>query len=300
MKKITHYFKPATIQEAVKLFHQYPGKSRYIAGGTKVAAQRDSSVERLIDITCCGLNRIVEEDGELRIGACVTLEALRQSPLLKDFAGGILPDVAKWTGSVQLRNSSTIGGNLIAKGDIALVLMALDARLLVVQDTEKIVAMPDFNTGDGVEMEEGALTREIRLIPLSEFYAEHCGSLPEGELIEEIRIPSRFRHAKAAALRMSRTRQDVSMAAMAVAAFVDNGKCQTARIAASPVACGIRRLVEAEKLVEREPLTQERIEQVAAQIAQTVDAIEDFRATAAFRRHLLSIYAKRALSRLCE
>ena len=299
MNKVMHYFKPITIQEAVKLFHQYPAKSRYIAGGTKIAAQRDPSVERLIDITHCGLNRIVEEDGELRIGACVTLEALRQSPLLKDFAGGMLTDVAKWTGSVQLRNSATVGGSLIAKSDIALALMALDARLLVVQDTEKIVAMPDFNTGDGVEMEEGALTREIRLIPLAEFYAEHCGSLPEGELIEEIRIPSRFRHAKAAALRMSRTRQDVSIAAIAAAAFVEHGKCQAARIAASPVACGIRRLTDAEKLIERESLTQERIEQVSAQVAQTADAIEDFRATAAFRRHILGIYAKRALSRLC-
>lgn len=300
MNNITHYFKPTTIQEAVKLFHQSPGKSRYIAGGTKVAAQRDSSVERLLDITCCGLNRIVEEDGEVRIGACVTLEALRQSSLLKDFAGGILLEIAKWTGSVQLRNSSTIGGSLIAKGDIALALMALDARLLVVQDTEKIVAMPDFNASEGVEMEEGALTREIRLIPLAEFYAEHCGSLHEGELIEEIRVPSRFRHAKASALHISRTRQDVSIVAMAVAAFVDNGKCQTARIAASPVACGIRRLVDAEKLVEREPLTQARIAEIAEQIAQTADAIEDFRATAAFRRHILGTYAKRALSRLCE
>jgi len=299
MNNITHYFKPTTIQEAVKLFHQYPGKSRYIAGGTKVAAQRDPSVERLIDITCCGLNRIVEEDGELRIGACVTLEALRQSPLLKDFAGGILPEIAKWTGSVQLRNSSTIGGSLIAKGDIALALIALDTRLLVVQDTEKILAMPDFNVSDGVEMEEGALTREIRLIPLAEFYAEHCGSLPEGELIEEIRVPSRFRHAKTAALHISRTRQDASIAAIAAAAFVDNSKCQTARIAASPVACGIRRLVEAEKLLEQEPLTQERIEQVAAQVAQTADVVEDFRATAAFRRHIFGIYTKRALSRLC-
>lgn len=299
MNSITHYFKPTTIQEAVKLFHQYPGKSRYIAGGTKVAARRDPSVERLIDITCCGLNRIVEDDGELRIGACVTLETLRQSPLLKDFAGGILPEVAAWTGSVQLRNSSTIGGNLIAKGDIALALIALDARLLVVQDTEKIVAMPDFTVGEGVEMEDGALTREIRLIPLSEFYVEHCGSLPEGELIEEIRISSRFRYVKAAALRMSRTRQDASIAAIAAAAFVDNGKCQAARIAASPVACGIRRLADAERLLEGNALTQERIEQIAAHVTQNVDVIEDFRATAAFRRHILGVYTKRALSRLC-
>ncbi len=298
MNKITQYFKPTTIQEAVKLYHQYPGKARYIAGGTKVAAQRDPAVEHLIDITFCGLDRIVEEDGELRIGACVTLETLRQSPLLKNFAGGIVADVASWTGSVQLRNSSTVGGCVIAKGDIALALMALDARLLVVQDTDKIVAMPDFNTGDGVEMGEGELTREIRLIPLAEFYAERCGSLHEGELIEEIRIPSAFHHAKAVALRMSRTRQDVSIAAIAAAVLVENGMCQTARIAASPVACGIRRLIEAERLVEGVSLTNEHIEQVASLVGQTADVVEDFRATAAFRRHILGTYTKRALNKI--
>ena len=51
MKHLANYFKPTAAQEAVNLFRQHPGKSRYIAGGTTVAAQSDPSIETLIDIT---------------------------------------------------------------------------------------------------------------------------------------------------------------------------------------------------------------------------------------------------------
>lgn len=239
MKHLANYFKPTAAQEAVKLFRQQPGKSRYIAGGTTVAAQSDPSIETLIDITYCGFDRIIEEDGALRIGACVTLETLRQSELVRAYACGMLAEVAGWTGSVQRRNSATIGGSIVTRADIALPLIALDAELLVVRDTQQIVATPDFTDPGEVKMEEEALTQEIRAISLAEFYADACGGgLHGGELIEEIRMPAAFRRAAAHALCMSRTKQDRPLAAVAAALLFDGEHCQTARMTVSPVTCG--------------------------------------------------------------
>ena len=296
MKHLANYFKPTAAQEAVNLFRQQPGKSRYIAGGTTVAAQSDPSIETLIDITYCGFDRIIEEDGALRIGACVTLETLRQSELIRAYACGMLAEVSGWTGSVQRRNSATIGGSIVTRADIALPLIALDAELIVVCDTEQIVAAPDFTDPGEVKMEEESLTQEIRAVSLAEFYAATCGGLHGGELIEEIRIPAAFRRAAAHALCMSRTKQDRPLAAIAAALLFDGERCQTARMAVSPVACGARRLPPVEQMLAGAMLTDERIQQAAETAAQTADVVEDFRASAAFRAQMLGVYARRVLA----
>ena len=296
MTQIANYFKPTAAQEAVKLFRQQPGKSRYIAGGTTVAAQSDPSIETLIDITYCGFDRIIEEDGALRIGACVTLETLRQSELIRAYACGMLAAVAGWTGSVQRRNSATIGGSIVTRADIALPLIALDAELLVVRDTQQIVAAPDFTDPCEVKMEEESLTQEIRAVSLAEFYAADCGGLHGGELIEEIRLPAAFCRAAAHALCMSRTKQDRPLAAVAAALLFDEERCQTARMAVSPVTCGARRAPSVEQMLAGATLTDERIQQAAEAAAQTADVVEDFRASAAFRAQMLGVYARRVLA----
>ena len=296
MTQIANYFKPTAAQEAVNLFRQQSGKSRYIAGGTTVAAQSDPSIETLIDITYCGFDRIIEEDGALRIGACVTLETLRQSELIRAYACGMLAEVAGWTGSVQRRNSATIGGSIVTRADIALPLIALDAELIVVCDTQQIVATPDFTDPGEVKMEEESLTQEIRAVSLAEFYAADCGGLHGGELIEEIRMPAAFRRAAAHALCMSRTKQDRPLAAVAAALLFDGERCQTARMAVSPVACGARRAPSVEQMLAGATLTDERIQQAAEAAAQTADVVEDFRASAAFRAQMLGVYARRVLA----
>ena len=208
----------------------------------------------------------------------------------------MLAAVAGWTGSVQRRNSATIGGSIITRADIALPLIALDAELIVVRDTQQIVATPDFTDPGEVKMEEESLTQEIRAVSLAEFYAADYSGLHGGELIEEIRIPAAFRRAAAHALCMSRTRQDRPLAAVAAALLFDGERCQTARMAVSPVACGARRLPPVEQMLAGAMLTNERIQQAAEAAAQTADVIEDFRASASFRAQMLGVYARRVLA----
>ena len=271
MRNLQAYFKPATVPAAVQLFREQPGRGQYIAGGTQVAAAKTPALDYLVDLTTCGLNYIQAQDGRLRIGACVTLAELAQSDLIGAFANGIIATAARWTGSSQLRNSATAGGRLIAKDDLALPLLALDAQLVVVGETE-------------------------RTVPLAAFYGNSTEMLREGEVIKECILPGEFRPAAGSVLRMSQTQQDVALIAVAATVIVVNGICQKARIAVKPVVSGVMRVLPAEAMLEGQTVTGALIERVAATVAQTIQPLADYRASAEYRRQMSRVYVKRALS----
>ncbi len=271
MRNITQYFTPKTVEEALTLFKETPGKGQCIGGGLHVAITRDPSLEYLVDLTSCGLTGIEEQGGHIRIGACATLEDVKEAELLTSFASGLVPDVAGWTGSTQLRVGGTIGGSLVVKADIALALMALDAQVVIAGEAERTVALADFYTESGTV-------------------------LAEGEIIKVVQIPAEFRDAAAKALRQSRTRQDVSTVGVAAVLLRDNGTCQKARIAVLPTVTGISRIAEAEKSLEGKAVNDDSIQQAADVVSQQMQAVEDFRASAAYRKKISGVYTKRALS----
>lgn len=271
MRNVKAYFKPATPSEAVQLLRTQPGQGQYLAGGTRVAAAKDPALDYLVDLTTCGLNYIREQDGQLRIGACTTLAELIQSDLIGAFANGILAAAGRWTGSVQLRNSATVGGRIMSTDDLVLPLLTLDAQLVLVGETE-------------------------RTVPLAALAGNPGEYLHKGELIKECILPGEFRQAAGRVLRMSQTSQDVTLIGVAVTAVTANGICQKARIAVKPVISGVMRVPQAEALLEGQPITAERINIIAETVAQAIQPVEDYRASAAYRRKMSSVYVKRALS----
>ena len=270
MRNVKEYLKPATIENAVTFFRERPGKGAFIAGGTDLASKKDPSLEFLIDLTYCGLDDIQEVDGQLRIGACVTLETLKESEIIKNFANGIISEVACWTGSTQLRNGATLGGTLVTTGDVALPLVAMDAQMTIMGDSERVVSLEAFFQGSE--------------------------TLEEGEIIQDVRIPLEFKNATGNALRMSRTRQDVSIVAVAAVTMSEDGKCSKARIAVAPVTSGIARVPEAEALLEGNSITEEIMENAADTVRQTIASVDDFRASAEYRSKVTGVYTKRVLA----
>ncbi|MBD3305725.1 hypothetical protein GF339_05040 [candidate division KSB3 bacterium] len=271
MRQITAYFKPQTLAEAVTLYQQQTGKGKFIGGGTQVAAERDPTLTYLIDLSGCGLDAIQEQAGHLHLGACVTLETLKESPLVRACAQGIIADVAAWTGSVHLRNSGTLGGSLVVQADIAIPLLTLDAQVVLMGEAE-------------------------RTVPLSAFYEGSKPIVRDGEVIKTIIIPPTFQNAAAHAMRLSRTRQDVSLVAVAAALLYEGNHCTQARLVAAPVASGLTRIPAAEALLQGHPLTEPLIDQVADTVRQTIQPVEDFRASAAYRRKIAAVYTKRMLT----
>ena len=110
------YHRPSTVSEALALLAEHAGNVMPIAGGTDLVPNMKhklftpghlvalKGVEELHGIAAM-------RDGELRIGACETLDALASDPVV----GERYPALARACGEIsgpQLRRMGTIGGNL--------------------------------------------------------------------------------------------------------------------------------------------------------------------------------------------
>lgn len=271
MKHVKEYWKPATIQEAVTLLQEHPGTAVCLAGGTHIAVVKDPAIEYLVDLTSCGLNTIQQDDTTIRIGACVTLEELRTSEAVRSLAGGILAEVAGWTGSAQRRNASTLGGSLVMRRDIALPLLALDAQIVIIGKAERVV-------------------------PLAALYANSGTALQPGEIITECRIDAALTDLSGAVQRQSRTRQDISIAAVATVVTRAGDQCTNAAIAVAPVEAGMGRVPAAEQHLKDQTISADIITGAVNALRETIQPITDHRASAEYRRHVLGVYTQRALT----
>jgi len=109
------YIKPKTVDEVVFHLSRLGKEAKILAGGTDLFVQmkkKRASPRYLIDVvTVPELSQIEEEDGEVRIGSCVTLASIERSTLVKERFGSLWRAV-QGIGSPQIRNMGTLGGNL--------------------------------------------------------------------------------------------------------------------------------------------------------------------------------------------
>jgi len=106
-----------TISEAVKLLKNNRGRAKLIAGGTDLLSTLKDKIlpaypETIVNIkTIPNLDYISEDAGELKIGALSRLEAIAQSPVVKE-KYKLLAEAAEAVATPQIRRMGTIGGNL--------------------------------------------------------------------------------------------------------------------------------------------------------------------------------------------
>jgi CO/xanthine dehydrogenase FAD-binding subunit len=296
------FLRPASLAEAIAAKAEYPGAVP-IAGGTDVMVEINFDTRRpeaLLD-----LNRITElaswepGGGQVRLGACLTYARLIAE------AGGLLPGLAmaaRTIGSPQIRNRGTIGGNLGAAspaGDCHPVLLA---------------------TGAAVEV---CSARGTRLIPAGEFYlGPKRSALAADELITAVLVPI-ARGPQQFAKIGSRNAMVIAVCAFALdlrpprtggLPAGGSGGLSDSSSWASTVGTGIGsagptplRATAAEEFLAGalaesglwesaarlpDPVTR-RFGELAGQAAQPID---DVRGSAAYRRHALSVLARRTLT----
>ena len=97
-----------------------------------------------MDITRLGLHGIREESGTFRIGATTRIAALQKH----HEAGWVLDRVAMHLASQQIRNMSTLGGNIARVfpwADFPVALLALGAEMVIAGDGgERVVGADEF------------------------------------------------------------------------------------------------------------------------------------------------------------
>ena len=272
------YLAPKNLKEAIEMMSDHP-EAIPLAGGTDLLVQMKEghrSAQALLS-----LKRIPEVhqltcNGKLAFGSAVTVGQIAANPYIQqDYTA--LAMGAGLIGSVQIRNMATVGGNLCnaaPSADTAPPLLVLGAQAVI------------------------ASARGERTIPLEEFFLGPGQTvLQPGELLKEIVVPKPPEGSRAFYVRHTpRARMDIAVVGVATAITLDEGgKIADARLALGAVAPVPMRATKAEALLRGQHLTDELLRQVGALAAQEAQPIDDLRASAEYRRHLVNILTQRAL-----
>ncbi len=280
---IENYKVPSSIAEAAQLLHQ--GEATIVAGGTDLTPQIEAGA-REFAATLINIQRIEEmrgislANGRYRIGGLSTVTDILESETLAADVP-VLVEAADHFASPQIRNASTLAGNLCnasPAGDMCIPLLLLDAELELVSwanDSVSIrtVALSDFFTGPGkTVLQAGELLTAIKFNkPCAGFTATFQKSGPRPAL-------------------------EISIVSMGVAGVLKDGVLTGARVAIGAVAPVPLRAAATEAALEDQTLSEDIIEKAADAVHQEVTPIDDVRASAWYRKHLTGVYIRRALS----
>jgi len=149
------YLKPTSLAEAIDLLAQHGEKAKVVAGGTDLMIQwkkRLVSPNYMISLRNVPELNFIRLDGDLSIGSATTHRKLELSREVQE-KFPVIYDAVSNLGSVQVRNSATIGGNLCnaaPSADTAPPMLVLDAQVCIAASGgERLVPMVEFFRGPG-------------------------------------------------------------------------------------------------------------------------------------------------------
>ena len=265
------FLQPPTWREALEARAGNPG-ALPVWGGTDVMVELNFARRRpeaLLDLTRVSeLSSWRVEDGWVRIGAGVTYARVIAE------LGGELPGLAtasRTVGSPQIRNRGTVGGNLGSAspaGDALPPLYASEAAV------------------------ELSSVRGVRRVPIADFVVGPKRTvLGEDELIAAVWVPRARGPQQFAKVG---TRNAMVIAVCSFALDVADGRVRACIGSAGPTPI---RPLEAEAFASGlSDLDDDAAEQFGALVAAAASPIDDVRGTAAYRRHALSVLARRTLT----
>ena len=276
------YLAPATLAEAVQALAD--GQSTVVAGGTDLMVQtregRKTHARRLVNIRrVAGLSGVETDGSTIRIGALTTMTEILSDPALTEVAP-VLAQAADHFASNQIRNAATIGGNICnasPAGDSIPPLMVLDASVELTSWKDgalavRSVPIAEFFTGPGqtVKTADELLTAVFFAAPAPGFEAEFIKSGPRPAL-------------------------EISTVSAALGARRDNGTLGGVRIALGAVGPTPLRARRTEAFLEGKAPDADIAAEAARIAADEATPIDDVRASAWYRRHLVGVYIRRLL-----
>lgn len=258
------YHAPQTETELAKLLSKHPDAT-LVAGATDVGlwiTKQHRLLETVISLEALdSLKSITREKDGLRIGAMVRYSDA-WSPL-QDLHPD-LGELVRRIGSVQVRNSGTIGGNIANGspiGDTPPPLIALGATLTL------------------------ASAEGQRTIDLEDFFIDYGKQdLRTGEYVQSIFIPAIAPDTLFRTYKISkRFNQDISALCGAFAITIEDGKVSAARIAFGGMAATPKRAPACEAALTDATWTEDTIETAARALSDDYSPITDMRASDTYR-----------------
>ena len=273
------YLTPSKISDAIAMLQKHGEEAKILAGGHSLIPAmrlRLSEPGYLIDISGIqGLDYILEESGQLRIGAMTREASLEESQIVRENFP-ILLDTVKMIADPSVRNLATVGGNL-AHGDPAndhpATMLALGAIVVV-------------------EGPNGS-----REIGIDDFFPDFfTTALEPEEILTEIRIPSPPSGSGGAYLKIERKVGDYAAAAVACQLNIDSGgSIQNIGIGLTNVGSTPIRASSAEQLLQGKNPDEKMIAEAGRLSAADSEPMEDLRGSAEYKRALVDELTQRAI-----
>jgi len=281
---ITHpftYQAPSTIEEAVRELGRN-GESKVIAGGHSLLPLMKLGLAQpnaLIDLRRIASLREIrtENDGTIAIGALTTHRDIAADPTVR----AKLPALAEAAGAVgdlQVRARGTIGGSLAhadPAADEPAPTLAYGATIRAVGPKGR----RDIKAGDY-------------------FKGTFETALAENEIIAEIRFPAVAARTGSAYAKFAHPASGFAITGVAaVVTLTSEGTVERAAIGVTGATAAAYRATAAEKALAGTSGNAKAIAAAAAKAADGITALSDLAASSDYRKHLVTVYAKRAIER---
>ncbi len=283
----SHYITAYTIEEALAALAQHGAAARIVAGATDLIIEYElgarKSVHTLVDVTRIpGLDSITQDaEGRIHLGPLVTHNDCAASPLVRQQALP-LAQAAYEVGAPQIRNRSTVAGNLITASpanDTIPALIALGASVVLRSVSGQ------------------------RTVPLAEYYTGVRKTVMQpDEMLVDIHFPALNPAAQRGAfMRMTlRRAQAISVVNASIVLGLEGDVVTQAAIALGAVAPTIIRAPEAEGYLVGKPLSEETIAQAALHAQAAASPIGDIRSSADYRKEMVRVAVARLLEELAQ
>ena len=281
---ITHpftYQAPTTIEEAVKQLGQ-SDEAKVIAGGHSLLPLMKLGLaqpETLIDLRRIPSLREIrtEADGTIVVGALATHRDIAHDETVRAKLAA-LADAADEVGDLQVRARGTIGGSLAhadPAADEPAPTLAFDATIRAIGPKGR---------------------RDIKARDY--FKGTFETALAADEILAEIRFPAPAARSGSAYAKFAHPASGFAITGVAaVVTVASGGGIDRVAIGVSGVAAAAYRATEAEKALTGTKGDATAIAGAAAKAANGITALSDLAASADYRKHLVTVYAKRAIER---
>ena len=272
------YLKPTSVGEAIDLLERYGGEARLIAGGTDLMIlwkKKIISPAYLISLRNIPELSVIRYDGDLRIGSAATHRALELSAdVRKHFP--VITDAVTQLGSVQVRNSGTIGGNICnaaPSADTAPPMLVLEADVRIVS------------------------AKKERSVPMERFFRGPSRTVLEPvELVTEFTIKNPRPNTGMAYWKHTRRKaMDLPILGVAVLLSFDQDleTCSKARIALGVAAPTPMRAVKAEAFLQGKAITESILAEAGRIAAEEASPRTTIRGSQWYRDQMIRVLVKR-------
>jgi aerobic carbon-monoxide dehydrogenase medium subunit len=274
------YHRPASTEEALGLLGRLGDEAKVLAGGQSLLATlnlRLAHPANLVDINRLDgpLAAVAERDGGLAFGALVRQRTAEASPLVRERCP-LLADALPFIGHPQIRNRGTVCGSLAhadPASELPAVVLALDGELVA-----------------------RSQARGERRVAADAFFRGHLTTaLEPDELLVELRLPAWPAGAGWSIQEVARRDGDFALVGVAALVQLEQGVCRDVRLAVLGAGPGPIRGRQAEAVLRGQPFSPEGVRAAAERLAQETDPTPDVHASAAYRRHVAGVLARRTL-----